>query len=112
MFDNLVSKARAMAADEFVGDAHEILTNRARTLGVPIGLVPGVLAAFDEEPGGTEWDLMNAVTRFATHDDRVSPRQKEAFQETSGHWVDEYDRVTAKLPRRMASRIGASIIEE
>jgi hypothetical protein len=109
-YDDLVTKAREMASARFEGDWREALRERARALRIHERYMPALVEAFEQEGGGdTEWDLLNAITRFGTHgpDARLGRR----LQRAGGSWVEDFDLVTARLPRPLATACGAHIIE-
>lgn len=106
----LVTRAQIMAATQFSGDAHSVLRDRAARLNIAPSQMGAVVTAFDEEPGNTEWHLLNAVTRFATHSETVSAVDRRRFQRSAGNWVQDFDIVTARLPRPIALRVGAELV--
>lgn len=77
-------------------------------MGLPQRYWPALLAAFDEEPGDTEWDMLNAFTRLGTHNNLGSTSRN--VQRAAGDWVGNFEMVTARLPRPMAQAVGAEIL--
>jgi hypothetical protein len=111
-FDDVVEKARMMAAVSVGGDAERMLLERARAMRLPRGYDDALLAAWRVEPDQTEWGMLNAFTRFATHSDTLNDRQRASLQHTAGEWAERFDMVSARLPRPIAEAVGASIYED
>jgi hypothetical protein len=109
-FDDLVVRARRMATTVVDGEAEEALLHRAAALGFPRRHHDRLRTAFREEPGDTEWHLLNAVTRVATHAALPNGLGRR-LQATAGEWVRSFDLVTARLPRPVAMQVGAHILE-
>jgi hypothetical protein len=108
--DGVVERARRMAGVSVGSNINEILYARLRALGVPRRLWGRIAVAWLEEEDPTEWGLLNALTRFATHDADLSETIRQRFQELGGSWVAEFDLVTAELPTAVARRIGARVL--
>jgi hypothetical protein len=107
-FSSFVERAKAMAAARIEGDPGEALIRRARLLGLPRSQDALLIEAFDEEPGATEWDLLNAFTRFATHD--AGSRLGKKLQSQAGRTVEQFEVVKAELPLSVARKVGAKIL--
>ncbi len=69
-----------------------------------------IAAAYDEEPGNTEWHLVNALTRVATHSADVSPNRQRLLQNIAGEFTRDFSLVDARLPNSVALRVGARIL--
>jgi hypothetical protein len=110
-YDEIVNRSRTMAGTRFEGDPREALRERARAMRFPMRFIDGVYRAFDEEPGDTEWALANAFTRIATHG-ALPGSLGRRVQGTIGEWTQGFDLVTARMPRPVAERVGAQIIEQ
>lgn len=110
-FDNVVARARKMAEVKVAGDMHKALIERATAMGIGKRAHKALIDAFDAEPGDTEWHLLNAFTRLATHGG-LSRSVADHMLNCSGEWVAGFDLCTARLPRRIAVNVGASIQEE
>ncbi len=108
-FENLLTRARLMAQTTVVGDPEKVLIEHAKAMNLPQRFWADLLAAFREEPGNTEWDLLNAFTRLATHGG-LEAAHVSRVQGAAGSWVEEFDMVTARLPRPMAHAVGAEIM--
>lgn len=110
-YTNLVERAQQMAATRFEGRPEDALRERATAMGYPARRLQALIDAFGAEPGDTEWNLVNAFSRVATHGglDRGLARQ---IQMASGEWASNFEEVTARLPRPIAQRIGARIIPD
>lgn len=111
-FDALVANCRKMAETKIQADPQAALKERMRQMGVPMKYLPAVVEAFGNEPGDTEWDMLNAITRFATHAMGIGRNMRDALMEASGCWVRDFDVVKARMPRSIARRVGAEIIAE
>lgn len=110
-YDTLVERSRLMAQTRFEGEPESALRERARAMNFPLRHMPALMAAFEEEPGHSEWELANAFTRVATHaglPDGLGRR----VQENVGVWTQGFDLCTARLPRPLAMRVGAQIIAD
>lgn len=110
-FDGVVDKARTMANTPLEGDAERMLLERARAMRLPQTHHEDLLSAWRQEPVTTEWGMLNAFTRFATHSPGLNDRQRLSFQQTAGDWTTNFDMVSARLPRPIAEAVGASIYE-
>ena len=111
-FEALTENAKKMAEAKVAGDVEQILKERMRQMAIPARYYKEVLEMFQMEPGDTEWDMLNAITRFATHYGGLSRNLREALMEGSGLWVRDFDIVSARLPRSIASRVGAEILAD
>ena len=111
-YEVVVEKAKMMAETIVEGDSEMILRERVRTLGISETYVPQLLAAFEQEPGNTEWSYFNAFTRFATHSVDLTDDQRTKFQLVAGSYAQNYDIVTAKLSRTTAKKVGAQILSD
>jgi len=113
LFEAVSRKAIEMAATNVNGEPREALIQRVRAMGIPNRYIPDIMNAFEAEPGNTEWHMLNAVTRFATHTlPDIDPHLQRKVWAASGSWTSQFDMVTARLPRPIAERIGAAMIEE
>ena len=108
--DTTTAKARQMAETIIHGDIYEALESRVRSMGLGRYLV-GIRAAFDEEPGNTEWAIMNAVTRFSTHSRAVRDSERPLIDRAAGNWTDNYELVTTRVPRVIANRRHYEIVD-
>lgn len=70
-----------------------------------------LVTAFRQEPGRSEWHMLNAFTWLATHGG-LPEANSAAIQRAAGSWTEGFDVVTARLPRPMAMQVGAHILEE
>lgn len=111
-FPGIVDNARKMSQTEVHGDAEAAMKERMRQMGVPMKHLAGIVEAFKMEPGNTEWHMLNAITRFATHTMGIGRNLRTALMEGSGMWVEQFDVVKARMPRSIANRVGAEIILE
>lgn len=105
------AKAQEMAETLIENDPEEALLARLKSAGIAERQHDSVLSAFREEPGNSEWHLLNAITRYASHSGLEESKQENLFA-IAGNWVKDYDRVTARLPRKIAEQVGAEIIRE
>jgi hypothetical protein len=105
----IVNRARTMAGTQIQGDPRDALRERVRALGLN-RYYNRILEAFEQEPGTTEWAMLNALTRFATHDEELGQSVRNRIQRGSGGWVENFDLVNARLPRQLAMRAGAEIL--
>lgn len=110
--DALVANAKKMAATKVSGDPEQAIKERMKQMGVPAKYLESVLDAFKQEPGDTEWHMLNSITRFATHSMGIGRGLREALMEGSGDWVRQFDVVKARMPRSIARRVGAEILAE
>lgn len=111
-FDDTVSHSRTMAETVIGGDPRQALNERAHAMRIPRRHWNDIWEAFQVEPGNTEWNMFNALTRFATHAESVDRKTRKQVQRAAGTWADNFDMVTARLPRPIAMRAGAEIIPE
>lgn len=110
-FESLVENARKMSTTIVEGDINQVIKERLKQMGVPMNNLSGIIEAYTQEPGNTEWHILNAITRFATHTMGLGRNMREVLMEGSGDWVHQFDVVKARIPRNIANRIGAQIIE-
>jgi hypothetical protein len=111
-FQALVDNAKKMAETKVSGDPERAIKERMKQMGVPARHLDAILDAFRQEPGDTEWHMLNAITRFATHALGIGRNLREALMEGSGDWVQQFDVVKARIPRSIANRVGAEILQE
>lgn len=111
-FKQVVEKAKEMAATPIHGEPREALLVRAKSMKIPIKYTQHLVDAYDAEPGATEWDMLNALTRFGTHSRApgVTAEFREAIQTSAGSWTASFDLVNARMPRSIAEFVGADII--
>jgi hypothetical protein len=109
-FDQMVNRSIQMSETTFEGDGHAVLEERARSLGISSRLNSKLFDAFDQEPGDTEWHLVNALTRVATHDADINAAQRDRIMELAGEYTRQFEMVDAHLPAAIARKVGASII--
>ena len=109
-YDNFVERARLMAQTEVTGDLTDQLIRRARAMRIPRQYERQLIDAFNQESGNTEWHMLNALTRFASHNEGLDNSMRNRIQRAAGDWTREYDIVTARLPRPIANSVGAEII--
>lgn len=107
-YDLTIARAARMANTMITGDASAALYQRAKAMHIPNRLIPQILEAFNQEPGNTEWHLINAITRFATH--RAQGDMTERLQREAGKMVETYQMATARLPLYMAQLSGVEIL--
>ena len=105
------SRARTMAETMIQGDPREALIARARNMRLDSAYFPDLVNAWEQEPGNSEWHMVNAFTRLATHNKSVEDKTRRNIQAASGAWTHEFNVVNARLPRQIAERVGAQIIE-
>ncbi len=110
-YENVLNQARRMSETAVEGDPEEALLERARSLGIPRRHHDDLLHAYRAEPEPTEWGMLNAVTRLATHT-ALPGDLGQRLQAGAGAWADGFDLVTARMPRPVAVRVGARIIEQ
>lgn len=110
-FNGFLDHARMMAEEKFDGHPRTALQATAKAMKLPKRLLPGLFAAFDQEPGDNHWALFNAVTRAATHGN-LSPGVRRDLWNAAGQWCEEFDMVNCRLPKPMAQRFGAQILED
>ena len=109
-YEEMVSRSQLMAETRFEGSPEDALRERARSMGLPQRHFDDLMQAYNAEPGETEWDLFNAFTRLGTHT-ALPNGLGQRVQSAAGDWAHTFDLVTARLPRPIANRVGASIIE-
>jgi hypothetical protein len=109
-YDEIVERSRFMAETTFDGDPRSALRERARAMRFPMRHIDAVYRAFDDEPGTSEWALANAFTRIATHG-ALPGDLGQRVQGVIGDWTQGFNLVTARMPRPVAERVGAQIIE-
>ncbi len=109
-FETIAGKARVMAETGFRGNPVDVLREHARAMRLPARFVPPLIEAFNQEPGNTEWDLLNAFTRLATHGS-LPDRYSRSIMRASGDWISDFDMVNCRMPRPMAVAVGAEILE-
>jgi hypothetical protein len=110
-FDRLVGQSHKMLETRIEGDAEQALRERARAMRVPARYDDRLIDSFRQEPGATEWHLLNAFTRMATHANLPLDAAR-LIMDASGQWIDGFDLVSARLPRPVAMRIGARITSD
>lgn len=109
-FDQIVDKAREMAS--IVVERPEFaLRARMKALRVNKSHHDGILAAFAEDEGNTEWDMINAITRYATHNENLDTSTRSQLQSGAGDAIYTFDLCVAELPRQVARRVGATILQ-
>lgn len=108
-FHRVVERARHMATI-VVENPEQALRDRLRAMRINKRWFEQIEACFAEEPGDTEWHLLNAITRFASHHPGLDLTQRNALQSGCGDWCASFDMVEARLPRPIAIRVGAEII--
>lgn len=114
-YDNLLARARRMASATFEGDYRSVLREHARAMGLPGRHFNALVEAYEAELGlnggeHNEWTILNAFTRLATHGG-LSRNNARQLQAASGRWTTEFEMVNARLPRPMATLVGAQIVE-
>lgn len=107
-YDLLIARASEMSRTLIQGDMSAALYQRARNLRIPQRFIPHILEAFNKEPGNTEWHMLNAITRFASHNADAQLRNR--LQLDAGTWVENFKMATARLPLYMAQQGGYQII--
>lgn len=111
VYDQVVTRSRLMASTRFDGDPETALRERARAMKFPMRHFAALLEAFQAEPGNSEWDLLNAMTRVATHAG-LPNNLGSRMQAVAGEWSRAFDVVTARMPRPLAVATGARIIAD
>ena len=109
-FDNIIERAKMMAGVSVGDDPRKALIERARAMKIPPRFDERLLAAYEYEPGNSEYDMLNAFTRLATHGG-IPMMNADAIQAAAGAWTTDFDMVTARMPRGMALAVGAHIEE-
>lgn len=102
-----VKKAQAMAKEKIDGDPLDIIKTYSKSMGLPAEIVPFILSAYKEEEGDTLYDIFNAFTRAATHDERLVSYSRD-IQHSSGSFLEEFDMVKCRIPRKVALSLGFS----
>lgn len=110
-FEAVCDKATIMANTPIGGEPLQALRDRLRSMNVGRAHYDGILEAFRQEPGDTEWSMLNAITRYATHNEDLGNAQRQLLQRGAGVWQEQFDIVNARLPRPIAIKVGAQIIE-
>lgn len=108
-YTTIVERARIMSETPVSGDPHKALEAAATAMRFPRRMLGRLIDAYDAEPEATQWGLLNAFTRVSTH--ALGGSAQRAFQAASGQWTQDFDLVTARLPRPVALNSGAEIIE-
>ncbi len=108
-YGDLVARAHQMAETKYTGDYADAIRERARLMHIPQRHWADIISAFEEEPGDSEWHLLNAFTRFASH--RAEYGLSRRLQRMAGIWVGDFDMVNARLPRPVANLVGAHILD-
>lgn len=108
-YENLVERSRIMADTPIHGDPHLVLEEHARAMRLPKNLYGQLHSMFDEEPEATEWGMLNAFTRLATHGG-IGEVASRNLMAGAGSWTSDFDLVTCRLPRPMAVAAGAEIV--
>lgn len=111
-YDGVIDRLRQMAAAPLVGDMERIVLERSRAMRIPRTHEEAILTAWRQEPNPSEYGVLNAFTRFATHSDELNDRQRNRFQSMAGTWASEFDVVNARLPRSIAENVGATIYSD
>lgn len=111
-FDAIVNRSIQMSETVVEGDPRNALLARARAMKIDPKYTPDILQAFDAEEGNTEWHMLNAITRFATHSKVINDLYRTRVQSGAGVWVDKFDLVNCRMPRPIAEKFGAQIMEE
>lgn len=109
-YDNIVDRSRVMAQTPFEGTPEEALRLRATAMNFPLRNIGDVIQAFEMEPGETEWHLLNAFTRVGTHSALPGQLGQRTLQ-AAGEWANNFDIVTCRMPRPMAVKAGAQIVD-
>lgn len=108
-YERIVQRARLMADTLVKGDPKKALEEYALAMKFPRRMLGRLMDAYDQEPVPTQWGLLNALTRVSTHS--LTGSAQRTFQQVAGSWTQEFDLVTARLPRPVADRVGAEVIE-
>jgi hypothetical protein len=110
IFEDNINRSREMAATTFTGSWREALRTRMKAMGVPSRFYNEVYEAFEQEPGQTEWHLYNAVTRAATHSEKIDRSNGRRIQSLAGSYVHGFELVTAKVPGIVAKAGGFELV--
>lgn len=108
-FQQIVDRSRTMAQTAVEGDPEEALLERARAMGVPRRHFGTLREAWRVEEDRSEWGMVNAITRMATHTALPGDLGRR-LQDAAGSWATNFDIVDCRLPRPVAERVGAHII--
>lgn len=108
-FDRFLAGGRMMREEKLEGHPRTALQATAKAMRLPKKLLPGLFAAFDQEPGDTHWHLWNAITRMVSHGD-LAPGLRRDLWGIAGQWCENFDLVNARLPRALALSTGAQIL--
>lgn len=111
-FDTIAGHLGDMSEQMVPGDPRQALRQRARAMRITRQNIPALQAAWEVEPDASEFGMLNAVTRYATHNTDISRQLSRRLQATAGQWASEFDVVNCRMPRALAVRSGAQIIEE
>jgi hypothetical protein len=104
-----VVRAQTMASTAIEGNIADLIRERARAMGIAVRHVPAIIAAWELEPDMTEWGIVNAFTRFGTHDQNIGRTVGEKIQRDAASFTNSFEMVNADLPRTVARRVGAHI---
>lgn len=118
-FSTLVERASLMAGNMLSETLtiRELAEQVGRANGFQLRHVPSVVDAWnammieEEDVVRSEWHMLNAWTRAATHDERLRPF-REDIQTRAGTWLAGNEIVTARLRRNVAERVHAEIIPD
>lgn len=114
MFETITQKCVDMAAIKLEGDIEEILRSRARNIGVSESKIDELIEAWNTEQAlgteFTEWGVFNALTRYATHDEKLSDSARERLWKSCGSFANQFKMVTATLPAVTARKVGAQLV--
>jgi hypothetical protein len=111
-FDRFLAGGRLMQAEKFEGHPRTALQAAAKAMKLPKRLLPGLFAAFDQEPGDNHYMVFNAITRMATHGDNLSLALRRELSRTAGEWATSFEMVNCRLPRPLAAAAGAQILAD
>lgn len=109
-FDTVVERARVMADTPIDGDPREVLAESARAMQLPKRHLASLLEAYEAEPDATQWGIANAFTRLGTHALPAAGLGRRVLRAT-GEWTENFELCTARLPRPIAMRAGAQILD-
>ncbi len=108
-FDQIVAHAKQMAEIPVNGEnIPAILERYARSMKFPVRYLGRVIEAYNQEPDPTQWGILNAFTRVATHG--LSGALQQNILAATGTWTQEFDMVDVRLPRPVATSLGAELI--
>jgi hypothetical protein len=111
-FPTLINRAKSMANTTIDGDPRDALLARARAMKIDPKYFPDIISAYEIEGGSNEWMMLQAITRWATHNNVLEADKRDNVLASSGSWAYDFDLVNARLPRPLAERFGAQIMEE